>query len=202
MSLHHLSSNSFQRGLEMAFRFERIWYENDEGEYIPATTEPWQGAPSGATIQVSRFPREVHTKWLRLKDDGGCELIASATSSYSSDLVLAMCRPTLRDRTIQFLRYGSFAKTYDFEMAVLLAAETCERCMNSLAHRHGLSWGYREFSDEWHLAGTTCHRCEHHGRGRFWVCGENGFWATTAEGKLFAQKQYEAFQNRKNRSLH
>jgi hypothetical protein len=47
-----------------------------------------------------------------------------------------------------------------FERAVLLAANSCERCMNVLAYRHGLEDGYEEGSPEWVQSNTRCAMCE------------------------------------------
>lgn len=142
----------------MAGRFERLWYENEKGEHVPHDPNTLE-APPGAAYQISRFPSQLTTTWLHLRPDGGCEKIASTSATYSSDLVLALCRPGIRHRLNQLRLYRKLAPVYDFDMAVFLAAESCERCINSLAHRHGMPWGYREHSDEWHAAGTRCPRC-------------------------------------------
>lgn len=142
----------------MAGRFETLWYEDYDGNYLGNGT--FESTPEGAEIQVSRFPFELVTTYLALKGNGGSKLLMRGNSSYSPQLMLAMTRPSWKERFKQLLRYGSFAPTYEPKMAVFLAAETCERCTNALAHRHGLDRGYREGSDEWHRAGTLCHRCE------------------------------------------
>lgn len=174
----------------MSGRFERIWYENDKGEHIPHDSKGL-GHPKGATVMVSRFPSTLRTTWLRLKPEGGSVKICEGDASYSPDLALALCRPSLKDRFNQLRWYGSLAPVYEFDMAVFLAAETCERCMNSLAHRHGLRWGYREFSDEWHSSGTTCTRCEHHGRGKFWSQNSDGSWIVAKEAQKIREKSFE-----------
>lgn len=167
----------------MAGRFERLWYENDDGEHIPCSPSSLE-APKGATIQVSRFPHELRTTYLRLNKDGSSSRVAVATATYSADLVLAICRPSLKNRAIQLLRFRSLAETHDHEMAIFMAAESCERCINSLAHRYGLDWGYREFSDDWHRSGTVCARCEHHGRGRFWSQDSEGRWSKKSKERI------------------
>ena len=141
----------------MAGRFETLYYEDVKGTYLGPGDDT--SVPEGSFVQVSRFPHELTTTYLQLKEGGGSSLLARFNSSYSPALMLALVRPNLKERFLQLLRYGFFAKKYDPKMAVFLAAETCERCMNSLAHRHGVSWGYREGSKEWHRAGTTCSRC-------------------------------------------
>lgn len=56
----------------------------------------------------------------------------------------------------------AIAKTNDYTLsqAILIAATSCERCMNSLAHKYGLTWGYPEYSDEWKEAKTSCEFCK------------------------------------------
>lgn len=136
-----------------------LWYENEHGEvWVP----PW-GAfadpPAGFVYQHSQFPTHLHLTVLRCGADGAREVVRG-TAGYSDDLVLAMTRPTLGERVRQVLRYGRPARRATFGEAVLLAANTCERCTNVLRHRSGLRDGYRERSPEWHRAGTSCGRCE------------------------------------------
>jgi hypothetical protein len=176
----------------MAGRFETLWYEDNDGNYYP-----YEGfdtsTPEGATIQVSRFPFQLTTTYLTLKEGGGSSLLMRANSGYSSDLMLAMIRPSAKELAKQFVRYGWFAKVQEPKMAVFLAAATCERCTNSLAHRYGLDWGYRGGSDKWHLAGTSCNRCEHLGMGKFWVQDEEGNWGTSPEGKAASKREYAKY---------
>lgn len=190
----------------MSGRFEILWYEDLEGNYIPHDSNHL-GRPEGAQIQVSRFPFELTTNYLMLAEDGRSTKLASARSGYSSDLLFALARPSARERLRQVFRYGWFAPTYDPKLSVFLAAATCERCTNTLAHRHGLSWGYSVDSDEWHLCGTSCQRCEHLGRGKFWVrtatgdpehpyswsLNERGRAASARKGQAFLAKHWPAF---------
>lgn len=176
----------------MAGRFETLWYEDNDGNYLGNGS--FESLPEGATIQVSRFPFTLTTTYLTLNDDGSSSVLLKANSGYKSGLMLAMIRPSAKELVKQFVRYGWFAETRDPKMAVFLAAETCERCGNSLAHRYGLDWGYREGSDEWHLAGTSCHRCEHLGHGKFWVRTDlpNGEyrWGTNEAGKAASKRSW------------
>lgn len=43
--------------------------------------------------------------------------------------------------------------------AILIAANSCERCMNALAHEYGLDWGYPIHSENWQKANTSCAFC-------------------------------------------
>ena len=49
---------------------------------------------------------------------------------------------------------------YTLSEAILISANACERCMNALAHKYGLDWGYEEYGEEWNKAGTSCKYCE------------------------------------------
>ena len=140
----------------MAGKFETLWYEDDEGNYLG--TGRFETFPENATVQVSRFPFELTTTYLSIKDNKS-SLIAKATSTYSSELLFAMTRPSFKEMIKQILRYGSLGRKVTPKMGVFLAAASCERCMNSLAHRYGLDWGYKEKSDDWKSCRTSCERC-------------------------------------------
>ncbi|MCX8132107.1 MAG: hypothetical protein N3I35_18660 [Clostridia bacterium] len=51
------------------------------------------------------------------------------------------------------------SKEYTLSEAIIIAATSCERCMNALAHKYGLNWGYEEYSEEWQKCGTSCIFC-------------------------------------------
>jgi hypothetical protein len=174
----------------MAGRFEFIWYEDEQGNHVPHDPNKFEH-PEGAAYHISRFPTQLTTTYRRLNEDGSSSKVCEMTAGYQPDLVLAFCRPSLRNRFNQLRWYGSLAQVYEFDMAVFLAAETCERCMNALAHRHGLAWGYREFSDEWHACGTTCQRCQHLGRGKFWSQNPDGSWSVAEEARKIRDKGLE-----------
>lgn len=55
----------------------------------------------------------------------------------------------------------AIAKSGDYTLceSIIIAASSCERCMNSLAHKYGLDWGYEERSEEWEKCGTVCQFC-------------------------------------------
>lgn len=164
----------------MALRLETLWYEDENGNNLESTQD-WE-IPDGAEYQFYRPTNSLRTTVLRLTPEGSKKVFES-TSSYSSELVLALCRPSEEEKAKQVERYGKLADCFDFSYSVLLAAETCERCLNSLAHRHGLNWGYEEGSDDWHAAGTTCTLCAHLGRGKFWVQHSDGVWSCTGRGR-------------------
>lgn len=102
-----------------------------------------------------------------------------STMSWSPDLVLAMVRPTLEEREVQNHRWrpdqpavrvgavveASAPPLFEMPEAIIIAAQSCERCMNALRHTYGLD-GYAELSDEWKSSGTVCRFCEHMGHTR------------------------------------
>ena len=97
-------------------------------------------------------------EWPDIWNDNGGKSIAYGTSSWPQDLVLALSRPSLKERLISLGR-GYWNRYYDLDKAILIAAHSCERCLNSLAYQYGLSWGYKEFSVKWDCAGTSCEFC-------------------------------------------
>lgn len=83
----------------------------------------------------------------------------AGSSGWSRDLGLALARSSVRERVMSLVRGHVWNKNYKMGDAILIAANACERCMNSLAHQYGLSWGYKEHSNEWCEAGTSCNFC-------------------------------------------
>ena len=74
----------------------------------------------------------------------GSREIASANSSWSEDLILVIAN----------------SGDYSLAEAIIISATSCERCMNVLAFKYGLDWGYEEGSEEWEKTGTSCQFCE------------------------------------------
>lgn len=105
--------------------------------------------------QVKNVGEPWPEKWV----GGGSRDFASMGSSYSANLVLAMTRPSKEEFEIALSR-GYRIKPVSLERAILLAGNSCERCMNVLYYRHGLADGYEEFSEDWIKANTRCKLCE------------------------------------------
>ena len=138
---------------------ETLYYQDRDGNVLPGNDvgEP----PEGARYQVYQNPAALITQYVDLEHRGkGSPVFARAETGYSPDLVLAMVRPDAAEKKAQRDRYGSHAPALDFRAAVLMAALSCERCGNALAHRYGLAWGYREHSKEWYRTNTSCERCQ------------------------------------------
>lgn len=83
--------------------------------------------------------------WPKKWEGYGSREIVSFNSGWSQDLVLAMAN----------------SKEYTLGEAIIIAARSCERCMNALAHKYSLDWGYEEHSEDWEKCGTSCKFCEH-----------------------------------------
>jgi hypothetical protein len=126
-------------------------------------------------------------EWPPIWDASGSILLASMSSGFTGNLVLAMVRPTEAERelalersvqksVIGFVRSdyaavtgakvgdtavirGPAPKLYSIYDAMLIAARSCEGCMNVLLWRYGCNDGYPEGSDEHKRAGTSCLFC-------------------------------------------
>lgn len=81
--------------------------------------------------------------WGKKWDSSHSREVFSTNSSWNEDLVLAIAN----------------SKDYTLSEAIIIAASSCERCMNSLAHKYGLDWGYAEHSEDWGKCGTSCQFC-------------------------------------------
>ena len=87
---------------------------------------------------------KIKKRWPKKWAAEGSRQIMAFESGWQEDLVLSM------------------ANTGDYTLSesILISATSCERCMNSLAHKYGLKWGYPEYSEEWEKTNTSCHFCE------------------------------------------
>lgn len=122
-----------------------IWYENADGErFVPDLMLAVIDVPPGFIYQHSQFPMTlVHT--ILVCEDGQSSQLMRGEMGWSEDLVLAMAN----------------TGKWQLSTAILIAANGCERCVNALAHQHGCSWGYPEYSDAWHRSRTRCCFCKH-----------------------------------------
>ena len=81
--------------------------------------------------------------WPRKWDGYGSREVFVGSSTWSESLALAIAN----------------SGDYTLSEAIIIAARSCERCMNALAHKYGLDWGYEEHSEEWQRCGTSCQFC-------------------------------------------
>jgi hypothetical protein len=106
--------------------------------------------------------------WPEKWDANGSRQLCGGSSTFPVGLALALSRPSMKERLIAASRGFFFLKTYPLDLAIRIAADNCERCLNVLLWKYGQNDGYPIFSEEWHKAGTACHFCEHLGPGDFW----------------------------------
>ena len=126
---------------------ETLWYADKNDQKIPCDIQRLERAQEGARYQHSQFPRQLTHRILRLNDDGSSVDVGSFTATYPIDLVIAI--------------YQDGGYTWD--QAVILVANSCEKCMNALAYQYGLDWGYPLYSKDWHNCGTSCFHCRNEG---------------------------------------
>jgi hypothetical protein len=123
--------------------FAMLWYEDEQGDRLPVVED---GASLGANTQHAQFPNVLRHSILLLNDDGSSSSLGGRESSFSSDLVTAMIR----------------SGEWDAADAIMVAGQSCERCLNVLCHHYGLDDGYPFGAEEYWRAGTRCPMCEHH----------------------------------------
>lgn len=122
-----------------------LWYENEKGEeFIPDISGNMPPEiPEGFKFQLSRFPHVLRTSMLRINPDGTSKEVLTMESTWPEDLVLAMVNSGEK-----------------LGHSITVASESCERCLNALSHKYGLSDGYPEGSPQWEEAGTRCMFCK------------------------------------------
>lgn len=127
--------------------FAVLWYEDEKGNRLPETEEHLREltTPSGAKYQISQFPTQLVESILQLNDDGTSTEIMRGTSGFPNDLVTQMVR----------------SGEWDVADAIMVAGQSCERCLNVLCHRYNLKDGYPFGSEAYWRAGTSCRMCDH-----------------------------------------
>lgn len=96
------------------------------------------------------------SKWMA----NGTRDFMSMESTWSTDLVLAMVRPSQEERQKAVERFGEPPRLLEMNDAIILAATSCERCLNALLWRYGLDDGYPPFGSGWDESNTKCDICE------------------------------------------
>jgi len=170
-----------------------LWMENEEGDrWVPKLDGSDDAAPEGFIYQVSRFPTQLETNYLKMtqrdevdacdhpekyrKQDLGiidtmegetCQKCGGYRSrnkgepwpeqwdAHGSQQMMSMNQGWSEDLALALVKKG-----LTLSEAILVAASSCERCMNTLAHECGLDWGYPHKSEEWQKCGTSCRFCE------------------------------------------
>lgn len=137
----------------------QLWYENGDGErWVPGLLGA-DAQPPGFVYQHSRFANELQTVVLGIDSVGNSARLGAGSMSYIAALVLAMTRPTWRERMRQLLRSHRWQKTLSHAQAVLHAAVSCEGCMNVLLYEYGTLDGYARGSEGHVRARTSCELC-------------------------------------------
>jgi len=135
-------------------------------EYIKRTGG-WIDGVRGRECRLCNGTQVVNDKdrpdgsWPDEWEASGSRSLMTGHSGYTSDVVMAMLRPSWIEIARQIYRYGVPAIPFtDFDQAVLYVAKSCERCLNVLCYRHGINDGYPKGSKEWAKAGTSCELCD------------------------------------------
>jgi len=100
--------------------------------------------PKKAKYWKTYSTRTIKEETYKINKKGESEKIIGFNSSYSPDLVMAIVK----------------SGDYDYCEAQIIASQSCERCMNALAYKYGLDWGYPEHSLEWYESRTECNFCK------------------------------------------
>ena len=122
-----------------------IWYENEAGEkWIPPMDGETHQPPKGYIFQHTQFPNRLQHEIVMVLEGGSSTQVMTQSSGWQEDLVLAL----------------AVSKNWTLGEAILIAANSCERCMNAMAYEYGLIWGYAIYSEEWHQTNTQCNFCK------------------------------------------
>ena len=100
-------------------------------------------SPKKATMYHVFSTDLVEKVYSRNKADGTFKNIATGTSGWSEDIVLAIYNNT----------------EFSLKESIIIAARSCERCINALAFEYKLGNGYPKYSKEWHNCNTSCLFC-------------------------------------------
>lgn len=127
-------------------------------------TSGWINGVEGRKCQQCQGTqtKNINDSWPEKWCAHGCTTVMTGTSGYHKNLVVALVNPYLKQWLKAFIRNRFRSpKKYPLDKAILIAAKTCERCLNVLLYRYGIDGGYPEESDEWYRAGTSCDFCKH-----------------------------------------
>jgi hypothetical protein len=134
-----------------------FWYEDADGNYLgEVTSENCNKPPENAKYRRSRNPNELREQIFIIETG---KLLIESTCTYSTDLVLAMIRPSIVERT-RALSRGFTKSLLDFEQAVLTIVDSCEACMNAEAYERGLTWGYPRYGLRYKETNSSCIFCK------------------------------------------
>lgn len=135
-----------------------LWYEDENGEFLGEPdyhSNRGPEIPEGSRYQVSQFPLQLITTYLRMNDDGTGAEMGHATASFPENLPVAIVN----------------AGHWGLGDAILMSALSCERCLNVLLWEYQYYYplsrggvehdrGYAEYTEEWLRCPTECLFCE------------------------------------------
>lgn len=93
--------------------------------------------------KICRFLK-IRKPWGRKWSSDGAVPFFFMDNGWSEDIVLALAK----------------SGDYTLSEAIIISSDACERCINSLANKYGLDWGYKEYSEDWEDARTQCSFCK------------------------------------------
>lgn len=130
-------------------------------EYITPTSG-WIDGVEGRECKLCNGSqtKNIDESWPEKWNANGTRSFMSMESGWSEDLVLAMATK----RKPKFLRksFFDFSK-FTLSESIIIGANTCEACMNVLRYHYlGKKEGYKEGSEEWKIANTSCDFCNRH----------------------------------------
>lgn len=124
-----------------------LWCESTERDVVPVRMDGAMPPVETHPYALVRFPLYVETRiYRRRAEDGGysdSDRIAVSGASANASIVTAIVQ----------------AGVYPLGDALIIVSEACARCLNVLAHTHGLPFGYPEGSEEWQRSNTECAMC-------------------------------------------
>ena len=126
-----------------------IWYEDADGNYLPAEGDTMT-IPIGAVTKHVSFPLEVREEIYAIENGQMKRILTGCThiGGGNGDVIVGMVN----------------SGEYTLSEAISVYANCCERCANVLAWKYTNGKdGYPEFSEEWHKARTMCDFCKGEG---------------------------------------
>ena len=104
--------------------------------------------------------KDAGAPWPAKWEAYGSRELLTGESTWPDDLVLAMVRPSVEEMALALERHGSEPRLLGMNDAIILAATSCEKCLNALLWRYGCQDGYPPYSKQWDECGTKCSICE------------------------------------------
>lgn len=124
--------------------------------------------------------------WPEKWEANGSRDFMATESTWSPDLVLAMVRPSEDELAVAVQRHGEEPRLLGMDDAILMAATSCERCLNALLWRYGCNDGYPPYSEQWNKSNTRCGICKTPGVWR-WLLNEKPAMGKTASNGHYTE---------------